>query len=212
MGRGSMRELKNNGFIFPIANWLIINSSCVSLVEGFKSFAGLIARIMKADERKFKNYAIDLFIALKWVVVVLAIKFTWDHSIVVYSVLYLLVMNLHSYMLHHIWSRDNNIGRPMTAERERRRFISLLLAIAYSEVCYTYLYLVPLHHGFSWPNETSNLVASFVFSAGNSLTGFSGNLKPIATSAHLAATSQLIMSVIFIAIVLSQSIPKIESK
>lgn len=207
-----MHELKNNGFIFPIANWLIINSSCISLVEGFKSIAGLIARIMKADERKFKNYAIDLFIILKWVIVLLAIKFTWDHSIVVYSVLYLLVMNLHSYMLHHIWSQNNNIERPMTAERERRRFISLLLAIAYSEICYTYLYLAPLHQGFSWPNEMPNLVSSFVFSVGNSLTGLSGDLKPITTSAHLAVTSQLIMSVVFIAIVLSQSIPKTESK
>lgn len=207
-----MHELKNNGFIFPAANWLIFNLNRISLVEAFKTLAGLAARKMGVDERKYKNYAIDLFITLKWVFVVLAIKFTWNCSIVIYSVAYLLVMNLHSYMFNHIWIQDNKMKRLMTAERERRRFISLLLAVAYSEVCYMYLYLVPLHQGFSWPNETPDLIASFVFSVGNSLTGFSGDLKPTLTSAYLTVTSQLIMSVIFIAIVLSQSIPKPESK
>ena len=160
------------------------------------------------DKRRIANLAIDLFIVLKWLFLLTIWTFNITNWFVVSMAVLLLIMNLHTYFWYHLWAVDRGVVIPSPEFRERRRFMNLIFAIAYSMALYAYLYQRVLMMDFAWPQNLAPVISALVFSIGNALTGFSGDLKPISATAHLVVSSQLVMTFVFVAMLLSNSVPR----
>ena len=94
----------------------------------------------------------------------------------------------------------------------RRRFVSLVIAIAFSVLCYAYLYQICYpSHFVNWPNNFTPWLSSMHFSLTNSIKG-SGTLVPVTDIGLFVMTSQFISTYIFLAMMISRSIPQFTQK
>ncbi|WP_018703820.1 hypothetical protein [Anaeromusa acidaminophila] len=204
------RNLKN-GFIYYFINIILISFNKINLVELFKTIArSLVKETNKQIESQ--NIAIDIFIVSKWLFVfILWINyidgywyrlFTW----------YLIITNLHTYFYYHVWHIRAVTNEQVSPERMRRRFINLLLAIAFSVFSYAYLYQVCYSNHFEgWPENYSFWLTSLFFSLTNSVKG-SGLLVPITEQGLLIMASQFATTYMFLAIMISRSVPQFDKK
>jgi hypothetical protein len=136
----------------------------LNLVELFKVIANKLA-CKEEDNKKYESIAIDIFIVFKYMYIYLIWLNDWSHNLIIYSVYYLIFMNVFTYFNHHVWDLKINDKKPMSLERERRRFISL--------------------------------------------AGSYNNIEISAMGEGLAS-SQLIVTFVFIIVILSNSVPKKE--
>ena len=186
----------------------VVRFLCVfSPVEWFKkSFIYVFADGSPEKCRNVGIVAIDIFIIFKWAIVIALWRSNFDGLFSATIVGYLLFMNNHSYFCHHLWFHEG--AAPSDPQRERRRFLNLGLAAAYSVLCFAYFYAVVVPEQFVWPEGISKTGSAILFSIGNSLTGFSGDLRPVGSTANFLVSLQLISTFVFIAILLSNSIPR----
>lgn len=203
-----MEQLKINGPIYPVVAWGMNSVNRLSPVEVLKLVAIIVFRPATADKhRMVANWAIDCFVIGKWSFLLLAWVCAWNGAFVVAVIVYLLVMNLFSYFWHHLWLHSSRSTTFDDQHRDRRRFVNLLLAIAFSTVTYGYLYDRIFHQQFDWPPNIIAPIAALTFSIGNALTGMTGDLRPKTTAAYALVTTQLAMTFIFVAMLLNNSIP-----
>ena len=203
------QHMAANGPIYAVLHIAVSSLNAISPVEWMKRwFRRIWRRNDQEDIRKVANIAIDIFIVLKWAFVILIWVTGVTHWLPLSVGCFLLVMNLHTYFWYHLWVIDRSAPIPGEEFRERRRFVNLVFAIAYSMVFYGYVYHRVLYSHFIWPQEIAPWVSSIVFSIGNALTGYSGDLKPNTSLAHLVVSSQLVMTFIFVALLLSNSVPR----
>lgn len=203
------KQQLDNGPIYIFVDWLIRSAYSISPVEWKKRGALKLFPRSNSDEiRRIANIAIDIFIVLKWIFVLSIWYFGFTNIFVVTIAIFLLVMNLHTYFWYHLWTIERNGPATGIEFRERRRFVNLVFAISYSMVLYAYLYHRILQADFIWSAKISPWIAALVFSVGNALTGFSGDLKPETEVAQLVVSSQLVMTFIFVAMLLSNSVPR----
>ncbi|MDP1728490.1 MAG: hypothetical protein Q8M15_17025 [Bacteroidota bacterium] len=83
----------------------------------------------------------------------------------------------------------------------------LLLAIAYSNFTFAYLYRVSYTNDFTWPDSASSLNAIW-YSISNSLAANYDEVKPLTSFGNSIAMIQLIITFIFVTIILSKSVPQ----
>lgn len=203
------KQQLDNGPIYIFVDWVIRSVYLISPVEWKKRGALKLFPRSNSDEiRRIANIAIDVFIVLKWIFVLSIWYFGFTNFFVVTIAIFLLVMNLHTYFWYHLWTIEKNGPVAGVEFRERRRFVNLVFAISYSMVLYAYLYHRILQVDFTWSTKISPWIAALVFSVGNALTGFSGDLKPETEMAQLVVSSQLVMTFIFVAMLLSNSVPR----
>ncbi|MBY0554878.1 hypothetical protein K2P97_10145 [bacterium] len=203
------KQRASNGPIYILVDISIRAVHRISPVEWKKK--GILKFSKKSDPediRKTANLAIDAFIILKWLFLFTIWMAGVTHWLAVSVSVFLLVMNLHTYFWYHLWTIDKSGSIPGLEFRERRRFVNLIFAISYSMGLYAYLYHRVLQSEFTWPTTISPWVSATVFSVGNALTGFSGDLKPITATATLITSSQLVMTFVFVAMLLSNSVPR----
>ena len=209
LGDDERRQRNSNGPIFLVINHMVEIVHAVSPVEWKKRGALKLLPRTDADEiRWVANVAIDFFILLKWIFLVTIWAIGVSHWFVVAVAIFLLVTNLHTYFWYHLWTIERGAAIPGSEFRDRRRFVNLIFALGYSMALYAYLYHRVLESDFTWPQPIAPWLSALVFSIGNSLTGFAGDLKPVSTVAHLVVSSQLVMTFIFVAMLLSNSVPR----
>ncbi len=200
----------NDGIIYPVANWIITISNYLCLVELFKFLSVCFLNRPSVDSvRRNKNIAIDLFILVKWVAIIVFWVTNYVSTISIVIVWYLLITNIQSYFYNHVWLNVSISDERKQATRERRRLIAVILAFCFSIMCYGYFYQRCYFTHFNWPADIAPFTSSITFSLGTALTAFSGNLSPNTDFGYFLIGTQLIITFLFIAIILTQSIPQL---
>lgn len=198
------------GLIYLVCDFLISKLLVrVNLVECVKKLGlGLYGKAYR------KNYAdaikrtiTDVFIILKNILVLSFIICSPKLSdlgigIVNAIVIYLMVMNVFTYFYHHLWIED----KPQGIHCQRRRFINLILAVGFNILCYTYLFYKGLEYWISWVQPGVGLAKILQYSVSNTFL-FSSCLTVNTTFGYYLQTSQQLISFVFLAIILGQSIP-----
>jgi hypothetical protein len=96
-------------------------------------------------------------------------------------------------------------------ERVRRRFITLMLSIGFSNFCFAYLFRFPYLDDFEWSDKIPLNAKAIWFSFANSLTANYEFVKPVTQNGASITITQLIISFVFITLILGKSIPQTKS-
>lgn len=200
----------NNGFIHFIFDALIKTGIYLNLVEYFKKISQFFY-LLRAPEkntdkvylRRAANIGIDVFIIFKWVIVGAFWVTNQQSLFATIIVWYLLFSNIFTYFYYHTWNLSPET--PETVERSQRRFLNVLLSMAYSIFCYAYFYNITYASHFSWGTNTSVLDFLY-FSTANALTVTYGDVLLLDTTARMLCASQLAITFLFVLIIAS-SIP-----
>lgn len=197
-----------NGFIIYITNILMKAMYYMNLVELFKYIAGkLTKRKDETNIKKNKNIAIDIFISLKWLFLWIVWRYRINNTFVLIVTIYLTITNIYTYLYYHVWNERALLSANDTFDKSKRRFISLLQAIMFSDIAYAYLYDVYYHNCYSWPENIYKYVSAIQLSLSNSIGG-SCDVLPLNNIGSILLSTQLIISFLLIAVILSSSIPQ----
>jgi O-antigen ligase len=195
-----------NGFIYDLADQVVGSLNYLNIVKFFKFLA---KRLTREDATKVElisniNVSIDIFIVLKWCLIL----FLWFTNTVgsfwTLLVFYLIWSNLHTYFYYHLWKKEKNRG----LEKMRRRFVNLLLAVVYSNFSFAYLYSKVFQENFLWSfgNDNQNLQA-LLYSFLQSVFVGSESIIPKTLVAETLVVTQVLVSFVFLVVILSTSIP-----
>lgn len=202
-----------NGIIYTILKFVFDNLKYLSLVElikfifvkVFSNPADILSKV------KFSRIAVDIFIILKWIFVIILLKFSVNNAFLTFLIWYLILTNIYTYFYYHIWKAESLNPDNFTIDRVRRRFITLLLSIGFSNLCFAYLFRLPYVSDFEWSNGEPLNIKSLWFSYANSITADYEYVKPITELGINLTITQLIISFIFLTIILAKSIPQTSS-
>lgn len=199
-----------NGPLYLGADALMRAAQRLSIVEALKLAAWRVFRADTPDDkRRVANWTIDAFVVTKWALLLVAWRLSIANVLVVAALVYLLIWNSVTYFYYHLWIVELPKERIASAHRDRRRFISLVFAMAFSMAVYAYLYDVVVGAGFEWPANISRWVSAVTYSIGNALTSQAGGLHPVTGTAYLVGASQLVFTFGFVAMLLSSSLPRV---
>jgi hypothetical protein len=199
-----------NGPIYQLVDLAMRAAQLASAVESIKRVAFRICKATKPEvKRRVANWVIDLFMVSKWALLMISWRCGTAHWLVIAVLTYLLIWNSLTYFHYHLWIVELPKDRVASSHRERRRFVSLVLAMAYSVATYGYLYQCALSDGFEWPASVPRWISSISFSIGNALTSQAGGLRPITSGSYLLSASQLVFTFGFVAMLLSSSLPRV---
>lgn len=194
-----------NGIIYSSIDWLIETLKFLSLVEFFKF---LVDKIYPKDRVISSRIAVDIFIISKWVFLLIILMNTYNSKLITFIVWYLIITNIYTYFYYHAWDKEVLVGT-FSPERIKRRFLSLLLAIGFNILSFTYLFRLPYSSNFKWNENFINTANAFKLSISNSLISGYESVKPITEIGHNLNIAQLCITFIFITIIISNSIPQL---
>ncbi len=203
-----------NGLIYTLAKYAIDYFKYLTLVELFKYIAHL-ANPRKNDinwKLAFSRTSVDIFIILKWVLILILAKFNIGNDCWTAVTWYLLLTNVYTYFYYHIWHDEALNTENFNMDRIRRRFVTLILAVSYSNLCFAYLYKVPYKYNFNWSADLTTMSKSVWYSVSNSLAANYDSVKPITEFGYNVSMTQLVITWVFVTIILSKSIPNTNSK
>lgn len=198
------------GFIYNIFKAIIEGFKFLSLVELFKLIAlKLNSNTNDVDKvTTFRRVAVDIFIIFKWLILTIfffnGFNGFWYSSII----WYLIITNLHSYFYYHVWDEAAIQSLDNDEHSLRRRFINLLLAISFSNFSFAYLYFTYYSTELDWGNSGLNSSHSIWFSISNSVAGNYNGISPMSDLGNLVSIIQLLITFLFVAIIVSRSIPQ----
>ena len=135
----------------------------------------------------------------------------WNSILVSYFIWYLIYSNLYTYFYYHVWSKEAMNTEDFEIDRIRRRFVTLMLSIGFSNVCFAFLFRIVYLSDFDWSDKIPLNTKALWFSFANSLTANYEYVKPITQSGAEITLTQLIVSFIFLTIILGKSIPQTKS-
>ncbi len=202
-----------NGILYAVFKILIDNLKYLSLVEWFKK---LVIWIF-ADKNeilsivKCSRIAVDLFIIAKWILIILILQYSISNQFLTILVWYLIYSNLYTYFYYHIWVKESLNPDNYSIDRVRRRFLTLMLSIGFSNLCFAYLVRMPYVSDFTWSNDSPTNLKSIWFSFANSLTAEYEYVLPNTQNGLDITITQLIISFVFLTIILGKSIPQTSS-
>jgi hypothetical protein len=202
-----------NGIIYKTTKFFLDNLKYLTLVELFK-YIGHLLNPKKNDldwKLAFSRTSVDIFIILKWTLILILVKFNIASDFWTIVTWYLLLTNGYTYFYYHIWADEALNTENFNMDRIRRRFVTLMLALGYSDLCFAYLYKVPFRHNYEWSDNFTTFTKSTWFSISNSLAANYDAVKPITDFGYNVLMTQLIMTFLFVTIILSKSIPQTNS-
>ncbi|PFT45022.1 hypothetical protein [Bacillus thuringiensis] len=219
MYKGRNKEkTTDNGFIYPIINKFIQLIFYVNIVELIKWITIKIVLIynknpsdintVERKKRKARNFAIDIFISLKFIFIGIMWFKGIDNIYFVGITIYLLIMNSFVYFYYHVWEEGAIKGQYATVHRTRRKFISLFQSVLYMVLTYGYLFQIPFKNEFQWTETKVTFSKSLLFSLSNTFPLSYDNVKALTEMGQYIRVSQILLSFLFITIILTQSIPK----
>lgn len=195
-----------NGLIVEFISYLISILYYGNIVNLFKRIAQgkhkfcpeTIARV---------NIAIDLFVILKYVILVVLFAFHLTSWLFTALVVYLLFYNLYTYFYFHFWdSRLYASDRTVTEKKLKRRFINLIGAFVFSILCFAYLYRFPFSTNFEFMVPFHLTINSLIFSVANSFFVDSNFIETKSLMGEVLVSMQYVSSFIFLSIILSRSL------
>ena len=203
-----------NGFLYTLVNKLINILFYLNLVELFKLIS---LKLSPSDceavtKATFTRTSVDIFIIFKWTYVITLCSFNIHNSVNIVIVWYLLITNLYTYFYYHTWSSKILMDKHFDVNRIKRRFTNLILAISFSILGFAYLYLKPYSSDFKWTEIVPSFKHAIMFSLSNSLTASYDKVKPLTELGYSISMIQLIMMFTFLTIIISGSIPQINSE
>lgn len=197
-----------HGFLYPTVNAFLNALKYLNLVEGFKFLGAHFGSQNSIQKISRSRYAVDFFICSKWLFVGILWMYKVSIPWLVYVVWYLLVTNLYTYFYYHTWSSDILKDTHFDAERVKRRFTTLILAVFYTIVGFAYLYSVPYSTEFTWSENTITVTKALWFSVSNSLSASYELVKPITEWGYSISMIQLLMMFVFLTIIIGSAIPQ----
>ena len=193
-------EHMKNGIIYKIVRSIVHFFYFLNLVEGFK---WLFSVFNKKKKRELKTIAIDVFIICKWIFLILIWYFRCNEPFILGFVIYLIWTNIFTYFYYHVWKDEREINR----HRKRRRFVSLMLAVLFSNVAFAFLYDVGFSQFYEIAVGFGGQYSFLLFSFHNSLFADYQYITPINNFGYTISLIQLLITFIFGSIVLNNSIP-----
>ncbi len=190
-----------NGYIHRISNLIVTICYYTNLVEGFK---WLLGKLTKDKKRFYKNFAIDTFIFLKWIFIGLIWCLNYQSILLTIFVSYFLWTNLFTYFYYHVWTTS----KIEETERNQRRFVNLILAFAFSNVCFAYLYSLPFKTSFQITQGFEGRFSFLLYSSYNSLFSNYNFITASDMTGSVITVIQLTVTFIFASIILSKTIPE----
>lgn len=198
------------GFIYEIFKSIIEGLKYLGLVELFK----LIAKKLNPtplDERKgtiYSRVAVDIYISLKWILLIIFLLTSLNGFWSCLIIWYLIITNIHTYFYYHVW--DKAAINLLEADEHclRRRFINLLLAITFSNICFAYLYSTYYSNDFNWGTSGVLKLHAIWFSISNSVAANYNAISPNTDLANSISMIQLLITFLFVTIIISRSIPQ----
>ncbi|CAM1340186.1 conserved membrane hypothetical protein [Tenacibaculum aestuarii] len=202
-----------NGIIYSVLKFVFDNLKYLSIVELFKFlFVKFFADRNDVLSRvKYLRLAVDIFIILKWTLVIVLLKYSINNSFLTFLVWYLIISNIYTYFYYHIWKEESLNPDNFSIDRTRRRFITLLLSIGFSNLSFAYLFRLPYVSDFKWSQDIPLNIKSLWFSYANSITADYEYVKPITETGINLTITQLIISFVFLTIILGKSLPQTTS-
>ncbi|WP_299212207.1 hypothetical protein [uncultured Tateyamaria sp.] len=161
------------------------------------------------EQRASANVAIDLFIFIKWSVVLAALIVRPTSDVWLYVIIYLISYNLFSYFYYHAWGG----GEPVSARdkgRQQRRLFSFLQAFFFSILGFAFIYLVPLCEDVSWPEQVNGWDA-LLLSISNSFTLTYEGFQPTTRLGRTVLVIQVLNSFFFLTVLVANSLPNLSS-
>ena len=208
----------DNGLIYPVVVICIKLLFYLNVVELVKKLTEFLTvkyyrnkslATQKIKIRRNRNFAIDLFIVLKFIFLVVIICMDVSSVLVKTTVWYLLISNVFTYFYYHLWCDDVILGRYQNIHRVRRRFINFFVSFIFMVLCYSYLYITMIPEHFTLVNEGSDKIGiSILSSIGNSFAIDVDYLKNNSDHSKLIEMSQTLNTFLFLTILLSTSLPK----
>ena len=202
-----------SGFIYPTVKFILDNLKYLNLVELFK----FIARQFNSQRtnldrpKELERIGTDTFIFLKWLFLILIWWTNHTNSFTTFIIWYLIITNVYTYLYYHIWTDEALKTDDFSRHRARRRFVNLILALAYSSYCFAYLYQLPYSTDIDWGNKHPASMYSIMFSFSNSLAANYADIKPLTDTGNILSNIQLLITFFFATIILSRSIPQTNS-
>lgn len=197
-----------NGFIYTIVNKAIELVKYLNLVEFFKLIA---KKISPNDKVRSSRIAVDIYIIIKWSIIVIFWRYMMDENWTTIIVVYLILSNLFTYFYYHVWS-DTLAKGGFGVDRIKRRFLNLMQAIAYNIIGFAYLFAVPFSENFNWTNDIERFNNSILLSLANSMTADYESVNPVTEFGNNLLLIETVTSFIFLTIILSNSIPEINEE
>ena len=200
----------NNGILYSVFDKFLNGLRYVSIVELFKFIAVKISPKISSRDVILRNLraSVDLFIVLKWLLVIFLILGKVSHSWATVGVWYLVATNLYTYFYFHTWSSDILTDPYMDIDRIKRRFLNLLQAILFTIFAFTYLYAFPYSHEFIWEKGETSILRSVWYSVSNSLTASYNQVAPSSDLGNSVSMIQLLIMFAFLTIIIGGSVPQ----
>ncbi len=122
-----------NGCIYYFSERIFTLLNHLNLVEGFKYISQIVTKGNSPKKKiLFSRLAVDVFIILKWLLVIILWIFNVEDLWVIFIVWYLLIANLYTYFYYHTWSSNILTDANIDVNRIKRRYLNLTMAIAYT--------------------------------------------------------------------------------
>ena len=200
-----IKKMKH-GIIYTLVDWIIQKLNYLNLVELLKKLVKMFFS-NEESKRTASRATVDLFIIGKWLFIGLLWYFNVQNSIINYLVWYLIFTNIYTYFYHHTWTKD--LANPhFDIDRMKRRYLNLMLSIAFNIYTFGYLFAQPFKTNFKWTNDYSTLQESLSFSLANSISSNYQYVNAITETGNKLTLMETIISFIFLTIILSNSIPQ----
>ncbi|MFQ2131567.1 hypothetical protein [Aeromonas hydrophila] len=204
----------NNGFIYPLADKVVLFLKHVNLVELFKFVAKFYCEMKFKNESKEAktvqiithcNIAIDIFQVFKWGLLLFfwGCSYTGKSSEII--IWYFIASNLFTYFYYHVWGSSH--AQYQTRESMNRRFVNTMLAIAYYIASYAYLYELHYSAQLKWADGTVDSINAIYLSIANSFTLAYEGFAPLTQEIRVVLISQTINTFLFFTIIIGNSIP-----
>lgn len=190
-----------NGLIYTGFKFLFKKLKYINLVELFKFVA---IKFNPRQKLEYSRLGTDFFIIFKWILLILFWLTGLSNSFITFLVWYLILTNIYTYFYYHIWIDDALDTSNHDNDRLRRRFLNLLLALAFSDFSFAYLFRFPYKLNFIDQGSGNFLW----YSISNSLAANYSVVQPSSTCGNSVSMIQLIFTFIFVAIIISRSIPQ----
>jgi hypothetical protein len=215
-----------NGFLYAWIKKLFNILDKLNFVEKFKDLIWwIVSRKLfkiqktKENERRIKSIAIDLYKLLKLTIIISIWIFKINTIWVTVITFYLIITTLMTYLKYHFWERNTNNNY----ERNRRRFVSMILSFTFIIIVYGYLYDVPFKYTITkdtvssiqstvyvndvpMKNEEISWDEALLYSISNAFGGNYSNIVTVNKAGDWLSISQIIITFNYLTIIFAKSL------
>lgn len=188
------------GIIYPVIDTLIIAMRKLSLVELFKIIGEKIAKNHQ-EANKFRRIAIDIFIVLKWFVLLFFYFFNISNCLSIIVTTYLTFFNIFTYFYYHLWDEKE----PNTYKEAKNGFVKSLFAFAFNIFAFAYFFKISNIIWIKFIVPNFNRLTPLFFSIKHTLGGGSELIQVVSTNGEILLLIHTITSFIFIVLIIANT-------